>query len=292
MVVDTKEFWRWPEVKWVNPDIQVNNGAVITCGVDVGSVSSKAAVMVDGNLFAYGIRRTGSSSPDSAINAVKKALEGTGLSMEKIQYTVGTGYGRVNVPFAQKALTEIACHARGANFVWGTTVRTVLDMGGQDCKAIQCDERGKVTSFLMNDKCAAGTGRGVEVFSDLVKVPIEEIGDASFAIEKEPQPISNTCVIFAKSEAVSLLRKGVDKNTVIAAYLSAMAHRVYTLLERVGITKDFVVSGGIAKNQGVVKRIVKLTGIDPLPPNPQYDPQIVGAIGAALFARTLLQKGK
>jgi len=292
MTVDTREHWRWPEIRWLNPDVDWRAGKDITCGVDVGSVSSKTAVMVDGELLAYGILRTGSDSPDSAMRATQKALDGTGLEISGIHFTVGTGYGRINVPFAQKTLTEIACHGRGANFVWGPTVRTVLDMGGQDCKSIQIDERGKVTAFLMNDKCAAGTGRGVEAFADLVKVPIESIGEASFDIAEEPKPISNTCVIFAKSEAVGLLRKGWNRNQVIASYLSAMAHRVYTLLERVGIQKEFVVSGGIAKNAGVVKRICRLTGIEPLPPNPQYDPQIVGAIGGALFARALLQKQK
>ncbi|MBI2932732.1 MAG: benzoyl-CoA reductase, bzd-type, subunit Q [Planctomycetes bacterium] len=292
MVIDTREHWRWPEVHWVNKELDWRAGGAITAGVDVGSISSKTAVMVDGKLYAYAILRTGASSPDSAVRATKKALEGTGLEIEKIHLTIGTGYGRINVPFAQKTLTEIACHARGANFVWGPTVRTVLDMGGQDCKAIQCDERGKVTSFLMNDKCAAGTGRGVEAFADLVKVPIEKIGEESFSIKEEPKPISNTCVIFAKSEALGLLRKGWDRNVVIASYLSAMAHRVYTLLERVGIAKDFVISGGIAKNPGVVRRLTTLTGIEPLAPNPQYDPQIVGAIGGALFAHAMLQKQK
>ena len=292
MAVDTREHWRWPEVRWINEEVDWRGGGEITAGVDVGSVSSKTAIMVDGKLYAYAIQRTGASSPDSAVNATKKALDGTGLEIEGLHFTVGTGYGRINVPFAGKTITEIACHARGANFVWGPEVRTVLDMGGQDCKAIQCDQKGKVTSFLMNDKCAAGTGRGVEAFSDLVKVPIETIGEASFEISDEPKPLSNTCVIFAKSEAVGLLRKGWERNAVIAAYLSAMAHRVYTLLERVGIAKEFVVSGGISKNPGVVRRLTELTGIEPLPPNPEYDPQIVGAIGGALFGRALLQKKK
>lgn len=292
MAVDTREHWRWPEVRWINEELDWRSGEEVTAGVDVGSVSSKTAVLVDGKLYAYAIQRTGSSSPDSAVQATKKALDGTGLEIEQLHFTVGTGYGRINVPFAGKTITEIACHGRGANFVWGPEVRTVLDMGGQDCKAIQVDQKGKVTSFLMNDKCAAGTGRGVEAFADLVKVPIEEIGEESFQVPEEPKPLSNTCVIFAKSEALGLLRKGWDRNSVIASYLSAMAHRVYTLLERVGIAKEFVVSGGIAKNPGVVRRITELTGIEALPPNPQYDPQIVGAIGGALFARALLKKQK
>jgi predicted CoA-substrate-specific enzyme activase len=154
-----KEFWRWKEYNWHDKDKKWEEAKVITAGVDVGSVSSQAVIIIDGELYAYSNMRTGSSSPDSAQKAIDWAMEGTGLSLDKIRYVVGTGYGRVNVPFANKAITEIACHARGANYMYGPTVRTVLDMGGQDCKAIHCDERGKVTNFLMNDKCAAGTGR-------------------------------------------------------------------------------------------------------------------------------------
>lgn len=121
---------------------------------------------------------------NSAVNAMNKVLELTGINIEDIAFTVGTGYGRVNIPFADKTVTEITCHARGANYIYGPTVRTILDMGGQDCKAIHCDENGKVVSFMMNDKCAAGTGRGMEVIADLLGVPIEEIGDRSFMIEK------------------------------------------------------------------------------------------------------------
>jgi predicted CoA-substrate-specific enzyme activase len=116
-------------------------------------------------------------------------MEGTGMTLENIHFTVGTGYGRVNVPFADKAITEIACHARGGNFMYGPSVRTILDMGGQDCKAIRCDPRGKVEAFLMNDKCAAGTGRGMEVFADLLSVPIEEVGQLSLSVDEEPEPV-------------------------------------------------------------------------------------------------------
>jgi bzd-type benzoyl-CoA reductase Q subunit len=217
-----------------------------------------------------------------------KALEETGLALEKIHFTVGTGYGRVNVPFANRPITEIACHARGANFMYGPSVRTILDMGGQDCKAIHCDERGKVTNFLMNDKCAAGTGRGMEVFAELLSIPIEEMGQLSFKVEKEPEPVSSTCVIFAKSEAVGLLRKGWPKEKVLAAYSSAMAHRVVELLARIKVEKDFAITGGIAKNEGVVKRIESELKIEAL--EPQHDTQIAGALGAALFAKALVEK--
>ena len=283
-----KEYWRWPESKWVSPDIDWRAGDIISAGVDVGSVSSQAVVMVDGNLFCYSNFRTGSDSPESARKAMDKALEDTELSLDKIHYTVGTGYGRVNVPFANRAITEIACHARGANYMYGPSVRTILDMGGQDCKAIHCDNRGKVTNFLMNDKCAAGTGRGMEVFADLLSIPIEDLGRLSFEVEEEPEPVSSTCVIFAKSEAVGLLRKGWHKEKVLAAYSSAMAHRVVELLERIKVEKEFAVTGGIAKNEGVVKRIEAELKIKAL--EPKQDTQIAGALGGALFSKALVEK--
>jgi len=286
----TAEYWRWKEYNWRDEAIEWRNGGVVSAGVDVGSVSSQAVIMVDGKLYAYSNMRTGSDSPVSAQKAIDWAMEGTGLGLKDIHFIVGTGYGRVNVPFAHKSITEIACHARGGNFMYGPRVRTILDMGGQDCKAIHCDERGKVTAFLMNDKCAAGTGRGMEVFADLLQVPIEEVGDLSLSVGEEPEPVSSTCVIFAKSEAASLLRKGWEKNTVLAAYCSAMAHRVATLLERLGVQKEFAITGGIAKNRGVVKRLLDELKVESL--TTTYDQQIAGALGAALFAKALHEKSK
>jgi len=282
------EFWRWPESRWTAEDIDWKAGDIISAGVDVGSVSSQAAIMVDGKLFAYSNMRTGSNSPDSATNAMEWALKDTGMTLEDINYIVGTGYGRVNVPFSNRAITEIACHGRGGNFMYGPTVRTILDMGGQDCKAIRCDERGKVVEFLMNDKCAAGTGRGMEVFADLLSVPIQDVGEMSLQVEEEPDPVSSTCVVFAKTEATGLLREGWPKEKVLAAYCSAMAHRVVTLLERLGVEKDFAITGGIAKNRGVVKRLEDELGITTL--EPRYDTQLAGAVGAALFAEALVKK--
>jgi benzoyl-CoA reductase subunit A len=290
MMEMTEEYWRWKEYNWKDDKLDWKNAGVISAGIDVGSVSSQAVIMTDGKLYAYSNMRTGSNSLDSAKNALNWALEGTELTQDKIKFIVGTGYGRINIPFANKSITEIACHARGANFIYGPTIRTVLDMGGQDCKAIRCDERGKVTAFLMNDKCAAGTGRGMEVFADLLSTHIEEIGDLSFDVDEEPPPVSSTCVVFAKTEATGLLRQGWPKNKVIAAYCSAMAHRVYTLLERLGVEKEFAITGGISKNKGVVQRLEKEMGIQAL--KPKIDAQIAGAIGAALFSKALYEKSK
>jgi len=300
--VKTQEYWRWPESSWVNPESDWKKGKLITAGVGVGSVSTQAVVMVDGELYAFSSTRTGSDSPNSAWKGVNMALEKSDLKVENIDYTIGTGYGRVNVPMAQQAITEISCHARVANFMDGPEVRTVMDMGGQDCKAISCDERGKVLNFMMNDKCAAGTGRGMEVFADLIRVPVWEIGSRSFQIDKEPAMISSTCVVFAKSEVIGLLEEGVPENQIMAAYCAAMSHRIMELLNRLGVKEKFVITGGIAKNEGVVRRLEKELGIrtaDRMWHKPEYrdrgypfDTQIAGGIGAALFANALLKMGK
>lgn len=284
------EFWRWTESNWKNPELDWRTAKLITVGIDVGSVSSQAVLVADGQILGYGNIRTGSDSPNSARNALAFALEALAMPEARINYCIGTGYGRVNVPFADRTITEIACHARGANFIYGAEVRTVLDVGGQDIKCIRCDDKGKVTHFLMNDKCAAGTGRGMEVFCDLLGVPITEVGDRSFEFKgKEPDAVSSTCVVFAKSEASGLLRKGWTREGVLAAYCSAMADRIFSLVDRVGVKPGFAVTGGMAKNRGVMDRLMKKIGVERM--QTQWDTQIAGAAGAALFAYALCLKG-
>jgi len=286
--VKALEYWRWPEYRRTVSEKDLGSAKIITAGVDIGSVGSKAAVMADGELYAYAVMRTGGVSEDTAVKVTSWALETTGLETSKLNYVVGTGYGRVNVPFAKKSITEIACHARGAHYIYGPTVRTVLDIGGQDCKAIRCDDRGKVLSFLMNDKCAAGTGRGLEVFADLIGVPIAELGKVSLSVDQDPPPVSNTCVIFAKAESLALLRQGWPREKVAAAYHAAMADRIVDLLTRVGVEKDFVVTGGVTKNMGVVQRVERILKVKAL--EPKMDPILAGAMGAALFAKALYEK--
>ncbi len=286
-----QEFWRWTESNWKNPEINWKESKYITVGIDVGSVSSQACIMADREIFAYGNMRTGSDSPNSARNALNFALEATDMPEDRMDYCVGTGYGRVNVPFADRSITEIACHAQGANFIYGPQVRTVLDVGGQDIKAIQCDEKGKVTNFLMNDKCAAGTGRGMEVFADLLGVPINKVGDRSFQYEgEEPEAVSCICVVYAKSEAIGLLRKGWTTEEVLAAYCKAMAERIYSLIERLGVNPEFAVTGGMAKNRGVIERLMPLIKLKRM--KTEWDTQIAGAVGAALFGHALCGRGK
>jgi bzd-type benzoyl-CoA reductase Q subunit len=287
-----REFWKWDESNWKHSDIDWKNARFITLGIDVGSVSSQAVIAADGEIYAYGSLRTGSESSESARKAYRFALDAIqDMPEDRIDYCIGTGYGRANVPFADRTLTEIACHARGANFIYGPEVRTVLDVGGQDIKVIQCDEKGKVIRFLMNDKCAAGTGRGMEIFSDLLGVPVHEIGDRSFQYQgEEPPSVSNTCVVYAKSEAISLLRRGWKVEQVLAAYCKAMAERIFSLVERIGVVREFAVTGGMAKNRGVMDRLIPMIGVERM--KTKWDTQIAGAAGGALYAYTLCQKGK
>ena len=284
------EYWRWTESNFCDPEIDWQPADLITLGIDIGSVSSQAVLVADGRLLAYSNIRTGSNSPDSAQKALENALDAVpGLTRERIDYCIGTGYGRINVPFADRALTEIACHARGANSIYGNTVRTILDVGGQDIKVIRCDEKGKVLNFLMNDKCAAGTGRGMEVFADLLGIPIQEIGDRSFEFDgDEPDAVSCTCVVYAKTEATGLLRRGWSREQVLAAYCKAMADRIFALVKRIGIEADFAVTGGMAKNRGVMDRLIPKIGLARMAT--PYDTQIAGALGAALFAHAITKK--
>lgn len=290
MVDEAVEYWRWDEGNWKDPDKDWKDAEIITAGVDIGSVSSQAVILTDGELFAYGNTRSGYNSRESAKNVMNMALEAVpGMTADDVHFTVGTGYGRVKVPFADKAITEIACHARGANYMYGNTVRTVLDMGGQDLKVISCDERGKVLNFLMNEKCAAGTGRGMEVMADLLKVPIKQVGEMSYQVDEEPPPVSTTCVLFAKTEALGLLKSGWSVEKVLAAYCSAMAHRVFSMVKTIDVQKDFVITGGISKNIGVVNRIEKELGF-PFRKETNVDTQLAGAIGGALFGKALYEK--
>ncbi len=285
-----QEIWKGIESNWINPDINWQEAQYITVGIDVGSVSSQACILADNQIYAYGNIRTYLNSSDRAAKALNYALEDTDITEDRLDYVIGTGYGRVHMPMADRTLTEIACQARGANFIYGPTVRTVLDVGGQDIKAIRCDQKGKVENFLMNDKCAAGTGRGMEVFADLVGVSISDIGQMSLQVDQEPEPVSELCVIYAKTEATRLLRNGWSIEKVLAAYCRAMTERIFSLTERIGIEADFAVSGGMAKNPGIINRLMPMIGLERLTTN--WDTQIIGACGAALFGQALCQKGK
>jgi predicted CoA-substrate-specific enzyme activase len=256
---------------------------MIVAGIDIGSRTAKAVLMANSSILSWVIGDTGPESVKTARLTMERVLKKPGLSLSDVQYTVATGYGRVLVPFANKNISEISCHARGINWYF-PSVRTILDMGGQDCKAISCDGAGRVVDFIMNDKCAGGSGRFLEMIAEVLNVPLSEIGNLSLESENAI-PFNTICAVFAKSEAVAYLRQGVAKSDILAGLNEAIATRSLNLLRRVSIKADFAITGGIAKNSGMVARLMEKVGLEPLL---SEDPQIVGAVGAALFAQDRL----
>ena len=260
---------------------------MIVAGVDIGSSTSKAVLLDGDEVLCHSLIATGAESANSARRALNEALEKANLSVVEIGYIVATGYGRVIVPFAQETVTELSCHARGANWLF-PSARTILDMGGQDCKAIRCDAAGRLENFTMNDKCAAGTGRFLELMARVLGLSLDELSELSLDARAEVR-INSTCAVFAKSEVTSLVREGEDRRDVLAGLHSAIAARVYNLLRGVGVEPDLVITGGIGKNMAVVRKIEERVGLSALLPE---EPQIVGALGAALFARERIMLGK
>jgi predicted CoA-substrate-specific enzyme activase len=270
---------------------------MLTMGIDIGSRSAKCVILDDGLLLTYGQVETGPDSAKTAYVAVDAAIHRRGdrwgenrmplpdvrtdhLRIEDMDFIVATGYGRLVVPFAHASLTEISCHGRGAHWLV-PGVSTILDMGGQDCKAIRVNERGEVIDFVMNDKCAGGTGRFMEIIADVLKVPLFDIGELSLTSTKDIT-FTNVCAVFAKSEAIAFMRKGESKADILAGLHEVISNRVLGMVRRVGIAEKFVITGGIAKNVGVVTRIrEKLEGMEVTIP---LEPMIAGALGAALFA--------
>ncbi len=259
---------------------------MLFAGIDIGSRSAKAVIMRDDTILSSAICDTGPESIKTSYKVIEQALSSAGLSLDDIDYTVATGYGRVLVPFANENISEISCHARGINWYF-PSVRTILDMGGQDCKAISCDGNGKVTNFVMNDKCAGGTGRFFEMIAEVLNVPLTEIGNLSLKA-KTVTPFNTICAVFAKSEAIAYLKKGTPKSNILAGLHRAVAARSFDLLKRVSLEKDFSITGGIAKNRGMVAKLTEMAGLEPLLCE---DPQIIGALGASIFARERFQGG-
>jgi benzoyl-CoA reductase subunit A len=253
---------------------------MIVAGIDIGSRGTKTLILKDGQILSYTIKDTGAESIKTSFMAINATMEGTGLDLPDIDYVVATGYGRVLVPFAQENISEISCHAKGINYYY-PQVRTILDMGGQDCKAINCDSDGVVTNFVMNDKCAGGTGRFLEMIASVLGLTVQEIGEVSLT-SKSAIPFNTICAVFAKSEAISYLRHGVSRSDILAGLHEAIAVRCLNLLQRIGISREFSITGGIAKNKGMVAKIREKVGLEPLL---AADPQIIGALGAALFAQ-------
>jgi predicted CoA-substrate-specific enzyme activase len=257
---------------------------MIVAGIDIGSRAAKGIIFDDGRILSSVILDTGPESVKTSRAVMDELLKRAKLSLGDIKYVVATGYGRVLVPFANENVSEISAHARGVNHFF-PSVRTILDMGGQDCKAISVNEKGQVVNFVMNDKCAGGTGRFLEMIADVLNTPLNKIGELSLE-SNHTIPFNTICAVFAKSEAITNLRKGVAKSDILSGLHEAISVRCLNLLKKVTIQKDFSISGGISKNKGIVAKIKEKVGLEPLLAE---DPQLIGALGAAIFASDKLQ---
>lgn len=272
----------------INEQLDWTKAKVIAAGVDSGAVSSKAVILLDGQPYAFSQART-RTPKESAFSAINAALAKTQLKLENLHYLVATGRGRTQVPFARETISEIACGAAGAVHIWGPSVRTVLDAGGESCRVIHCTEKGRATAFLWNDKCAAGIGRYMETFADLVQKELTEIGNIALQSDQFPK-LSDFCAVYAQSEALDLIRSKVPLEQVIAAYHYAMAKRISILVARSGVKKDFVIIGGLAKNPGIIEWLESILKISRLAPKTEWDPTLTAALGAALFADSFYRR--
>jgi len=252
---------------------------MIVAGIDIGSLSSEAVILKDGEIISYSIVPTGADTQRAAGACMQEALEMAHLKLEDISATVATGYGRISVPFATKTITEITCHARGAHQLF-PSARTVIDMGGQDSKVISIDTDGRVLDFVMNDKCAAGTGRFLEVMAGALEVELVEMGERSIRA-KNGVVISSMCTVFAESEVISLIARGCSKNDIIRGLHEAISKRIFTMAGKLRIEKPIAMTGGVAKNRGIVDALGRFLKSAIHVPE---EPQIVGALGAALSA--------
>ena len=256
-------------------------------GIDIGSTMTKVVIVdeKETNLTSV-IGPTGAEHRHLALKVMDEAIGRIGLSFEALDFIVATGYGRMNVPFADKQITEITCHARGIRAIF-PTVRIIIDIGGQDSKGIKLDAAGKVANFIMNDKCAAGSGRFLEVIAETLGVRLADMGDVSLTA-KEYVKISNTCTVFAEHEVTSRLAEGATIPEIVAGLHESIAGRVVNMVRHLGIEKDVVVTGGGAKNIGLVKAIEDKVGFTVrIPP----EPFITGALGAALLGKGFVERG-
>jgi predicted CoA-substrate-specific enzyme activase len=256
---------------------------MIVAGMDIGSITTETVILKNGEILASVILPTGANSRKAAERAIAAAVEKAGLGQESVSAVVTTGYGRASFPQATKMITEITCHARGAYFVHPPT-RTVIDIGGQDSKVIRLDPQGRNVDFQMNDKCAAGTGRFLEVMAHALEVKVEDLGRLSL-IAPRTIKISSMCTVFAESEVVSLIADNQPKEVIIRGLHDSIADRILGMVNRVGVEEEVTLTGGVAKNEGVARAIEERLGVKLfIPP----EPQIVGALGAALLARDLI----
>jgi len=256
---------------------------MITAGCDIGSLTAKAVILQDGKILASEVILASAQPEKSSMEVMKRAVEKAGINMEDIEYCVGTGYGRKHIPFMNSPESEIACHGRGA--VWQVpSARTVVDIGGQDAKAIKVDEKGNVERYVYNDKCASGTGRFLEIIADALEIKLEDMGAIS-GKATEKLTLSNQCVVFAETEIISLVNEGKEIADIINALHQAVANRAASLARGILVAPDAVMTGGVAKNAGMFAALEKALGVKL---HSVDNPQINGALGAALFAAEII----
>jgi predicted CoA-substrate-specific enzyme activase len=255
----------------------------------MGSTATKAVVLVDGRIAGSNARPTGADPERSGEKALKESLDQAGLELDAVGYIVSTGYGRRALELSDESVNEINANARGAAWLGSAsgTVRTIIDIGGQDSKAISLDADGVIRDFAMNDKCAAGTGKFLEVIADLLEVPVDQLGDLALG-SKSPVSIASTCVVFAQSEVVSLIARKLDRGDILAGIHGAIASRVVTMARRIGVEEVVVFDGGPAMNKGLRAAVEAELGHQVVVPR---HPQLVVALGAALVAADLLDGG-
>lgn len=309
---------------WHNNKKDWRRAKLITAGIDIGSTSSQALVMVDGEIVAHANFQSVSNETSIIPEVLSAALNSAGMVSTDIGYIVATGSGASDIQVARRTVSEIACHARGLNYCVGS-IASVLVMGGQNCVAILCNDVGQIMRFLANAcpasycrkspclGCGAAQGKSIESVCDFLGIPIEEAGPLSLTVDdKQIQErlastqgdlqgnldegdtlplyatLSAVCDVLARSQAMGLQREGWSKAEILAAYFSGIAHQAALLVKRVGITEKVVVTGGVAKNTGVVRRLENELSVDVV--TTDLDPQLTGALGAALFASDLLEK--
>jgi predicted CoA-substrate-specific enzyme activase len=256
-------------------------------GVDIGSTMTKVVIVdTQEQIFSSIIGPTGAEHRRLAMSVMNEAVDKAGLSIENLDFIIATGYGRINVPFADKQITEITCHARGNKALF-PAARTIIDIGGQDSKGIKLDAGGKVVNFVMNDKCAAGTGRFLEVIADTLGIKLADLGALSLTADTYVK-ISNTCTVFAEHEVTSKLAEGVTVPEIAAGIHESIAGRVVNMVRRLGIEKDVIVTGGGAKDTGLIHAIEEKVGFKVLLPP---EPFLTGALGAALIGKDFFERG-
>ncbi len=249
-------------------------------GCDVGSLSAKAVIMKNGDIIASHVIYARPDPEESAQSVMEKTLEKAGLSLEDVAYCVSTGYGRESVPFADSMESEIVCHGKGAKWCM-PSVHMAIDIGGQDAKAIRVDDEGNIVRYAYNDRCASGTGRFIEVMAAAMDIPLEKMGELS-ARSTDPVMLSNQCVVFAETEIVSLVNAGKPIPDIVHGLHNALANRVGAMARGIEIQREVTMTGGVAKNPGMVAALEEAIGVDIV--KSEIDPQIMGALGAALLA--------